>query len=259
MSPTAPDLNLMLDLLFLGKTVSNVLRNDGVASSWSFGGYVCSNLKRRSSDIRWSSRGKTLKAIESTPSSRFSSILIRLYFSNRFGPFDTSITCLERLTSATRGSLAASSKYLKKKESEHLRDNTQHCLYFYQDFASAMRSQSSVINLIRNAWVGFDTCPIKISNSHRSYPAEFKESYSVKGLIIKRLHRIRRHATHSSMRSKDSNQGMTSTSTTKAGHIVVIERLILYTSKYKNRFLDLHLTNIETINPAPYAPIYNIC
>ena len=130
MSPTAPDPNLMLDLLFLEKTVSIFLQNDGVASSCSIGDYVCSNLKRRSSNIRWSSRGKTLKAIESTPSSRFSSILIRLYFSNRFGPFDTSITCLERLTSATRGSFAASSKYLKKKESEHLRDNTQHCLYF---------------------------------------------------------------------------------------------------------------------------------
>ena len=33
------------------------------------------------------------------------------------------------------------------------------------------------------------------------------------------------------------------TFTTKAGHIVVIERLILYTYKYKNQFLDLYLTN----------------
>ena len=202
---------------------------------------------------------QTLKAIESTPSSRFLSILIRLYSSNRCGPFDVPTTCLKRPPSATRSSLAASLKYLEKKESEQLRDNTQHCLYFYQDFASTMRSQSSVINMIRNGWVGFDICPINIFNIHRSYPAEFKESHSVKRLIIKRLHRIRRHATHSLMRSKDSNQGMISTSTTKAGHIVVIERLVLCTSKYKNQFLDLHLTNKpKTINPTPYAPIHNI-
>ena len=52
---------------------------------------------------------------------------------------------------------------------------------------------------------------------------------------------------------------MISTSTTKAGHIVVIERLVLCTSKYKNQFLDLHLTNKpKTINPTPYAPIHDI-
>ena len=166
MSQTAPDPNLMLDLLFLGKTVSIFLRNDGVASSCSIGDYVCSNLKRRSSDVQWSSRGKTLKAFESTPSSRFLSILIRLYSSNRCGPFDVPTTCLKRPPSATRSSLAASSKYLEKKKSEHLRDNTQHCLYFYQDFASMRISQSSVINMIRNAWVGFDICPINIFNIH---------------------------------------------------------------------------------------------
>ena len=243
MSPTAPDPNLMLDLLFLGKTVSIFLRNDGVASSRSLGDYVCSNLKRRSSDIQWSSRGKTLKAIELTRSSRFVLILIRFYFSNRFGPFDILITCLERPPSATRSPLAASLNYLGKKESEFFCDNTQHCLYYYQNFSSGMRSRSSVINAIRNAWVDFDENPIKFFNIHRRYPAEFKESLFVKGLTIKRLQCIRGHAEHSSMQGKDSNLGGISTFTTKAGHIFVIERRILHTSKYKNQCLDLHLTN----------------
>ena len=255
MSPTAPDLNLMLDLLFLGKTVSNVLRNDGVASSWSFGGYVCLNLKRRLSDIRWSSRGKTLKAIESTPSSRFLSFLIRFYFSNRFGPFDISVTCLERPPSATRSPLAVSLKYLEKKESEYLRDNTQHYLYYYQNFTSAMRSRPSVINAIRNAWVDFDANPIKFFQHSQKVPAEFKESVSVKGLIITRIQCIRGHAKHSSMQGKDSNLEMISTFTTKSGHIVVIERQILHTSKYKNQFLDLYLTNKPNRSiPRPTRP-----
>ena len=243
MSPTAPDPNLMLDLLFLGKTVSIFLRNDGVASSRSIGDYVCSNLKRRSSDIQWSSRGKTLKTIESTPSSRFLSILIRLYFSNLFSQMDIFVSCLKQLPSATRGPLAVSLKYLEKKESEYLRDNTQHCIYYYQSFTSGMRSRSSVINAIRNAWVDFDENPIKFFNIHRRYPAEFKESLFVKGLTIKRLQCIRGHAEHSSIQGKDSNLRVISTFTTKAGHIVVIERRILHTSKYKNQFLDLHLTN----------------
>ena len=178
MSPTAPDPNNKLDLLFLGKTVSIFLRNDGVASSRSLGDYVCSNLKRRSSDIQWSSRGKTLKAIELTRSSRFVSILIRFYFSNRFGPFDILITCLERPPSATRSPLAASLNYLEKKESEYLRENTQHCLYHFQNFTSTMRSRPSVINMIRNAWVGFDENLTKLFNICGSYSAEFKESHS---------------------------------------------------------------------------------
>ena len=187
MSPTAPDPNLMLDLLFLEKTVSIFLRNDGVASSRSIGDYVCSYLKRRLSNIQWSLQGKTLKAIESTPSSRFLSFLIRFYFSNRFGPFDISVTCLERPPSATRSPLPASLNYLKKKESEYLRENTQHCLYHFQNFTSTMRSRPSVINMIRNAWVDFNANPIKFFNIHRRYPAEFKESFSVKRLIIKHL------------------------------------------------------------------------
>ena len=41
-----------------------------------------------------------------------------------------------------------------------------------------MRSRASIINMIRNAWVGFDLNPIKFFKIHGSYSEEFKESYS---------------------------------------------------------------------------------
>ena len=95
----------------------------------------------------------------------------------------------------------------------------------------------------------------QIFQHSQKVPAEFKESVSVKGLIIKRLHCIRGHAKHSSMQGKDSNLEMISTFTTKAGHIVVIERQILHTSKYKNQFLDFYLTNKPNRSiPRPTRP-----
>ena len=41
-----------------------------------------------------------------------------------------------------------------------------------------MRSRPSVINMIRNAWVGFDENLTKLFNICGSYSAEFKESHS---------------------------------------------------------------------------------
>ena len=41
-----------------------------------------------------------------------------------------------------------------------------------------MRSRASVINMIRNAWVGFDENLTKPFNICGSYSAEFKESHS---------------------------------------------------------------------------------
>ena len=243
MSPTAPDPNLMLVLLFLAKTVSKVLRNDSVASPRGLGGCVCSNLKRRSSDFRRSSRGKTLKAVESTPSSRF--LWIRSGYDFQIA---TAYLHLYPVWSGRRAPPVAPWWPLrnnpKRGNQSILRDKTQHYVLnlshiFFCNWILALRHR---YDPEYHVWsVVF---PIKfICICKRNYPAEFKESYSVKGLIIKRPRRIRRHAMHSSIRSKYSNPRLTSMSTTKSRHVVAIERMTLNNFKYKSQFLDLYPTS----------------